>query len=277
MDTSGTGDAWRAPGQGADGPSDALGPKSPALIADSDPMAVAKALLADLQARPIAYAMCGFGYLAVTFAAIGVILGFLFVGVGIGAASNDETLMVVGGSVGMIGYAGGLFVFTLVGVPLMTASMIRAFDHQLHGGAEIGFSSTFSRMRDDQGRLGRVVGFNLMLQMLILVGILFLYIPGLIVAIVGLLALPIVVLEPDVSPMEAMSLAWGHMRKNAGWHVAVWLIMIGILLVAELSVIGLLFIWPLMVGYQTIAYHKAFGPGGARAALAAAEQATQLA
>lgn len=274
MDTSGTGDAWRAPGEAADAPSAAMGPKSGALDADKDPVAVVKALLADLQARPMAYAMCGLGYLVVTFAAIALIIAFPLAGFGVGAASNDETLMVIGGSVGMIGYAGGLFLLTLFGVPLMTASLIRAFDHQLRGGADIGFGSSFSRMRDDQGRLGRVVGFNLLLQMMVFVGILFFYIPGLIVAVIGLLALPIVVLEPDVSPMEAMSLAWAHARNNAAWHVAVWLIMVGVLLLAELSVIGLLFVWPLMVGYQTIAYYKAFGAEGARAALAAASPAS---
>lgn len=93
---------------------------------------------------------------------------------------------------------------------------------------------------------------------------LLLYIPGIIAMIVGTFAFPIAVFE-GVSATEAMSLAWAHVRKNAGWHVGVWLILFVLLVAAELTVVGLIFIWPLLIAYQLVAYEKAFGSAGALA------------
>jgi uncharacterized membrane protein len=119
-------------------------------------------------------------------------------------------------------------------------------------------------------RTGPVVRLYVLTQLLAMVGMLFFYIPGLIVLAVGLLAFPIAVFE-DVGAREALQLAWAHARRHGSWHVGIWVIMLGLFIALELTVVGVFFLWPLMVCYQLVAYEKAFGAEGARMQIARME------
>lgn len=258
-------DPWGAPGRDGDAPIEAEG-LGPAFAADADPLGVAKALVADLQKHPGGYFACGVGYLGFTLALVTVLMGVLGVGTLPGIVFEDETLLVVGSVIGFVAYFALAIGMSLFLIPLMQASAIRAFDAHLRGGPTVDFGSSF-RIRGLPGGAGRLVAFQLLSQLLILIGIFLLYLPGIVAAFVTIVALPILVLEPEVSAVDALRLGWAAIRKQPGWHVAVWLVGFGVLLVTEFTIVGLLVMWPILVAYQVIAYRKAFGPDGARALL----------
>lgn len=225
----------------------------------SDFTVVARAVFADLKDHVVGYALAGASYLAATTALVVLAIGLLGLCMAPGIVKEDETLLVVGGLVGMIPYIGLIFAFALIGFPLMSASLLRALEAQRSGDGAIGFGSLYSGNGD---RTWPIVWFYLMSQALILVGALFLYVPGMIAFAVTTFAFPIVVLE-EVSPVQALQLGWDHVRRNAAWHLGVWLLLIPAFLALELTVIGLMFIFPVLVAYQLYAYRAAFGAQGA--------------
>lgn len=225
----------------------------------TDMTVVVRDVFEDLKSHAVGYALAGAAYFvastALVFAAIGLLALFMAPGI----IKEDETLLVIGGLAGMIPYTGLIFAFTLGGFPLMSASLLRALESQRTGDATIGFGSLFSGSGD---RTWSIVLFYAMSQMLVLVGALFFYIPGMIAFAVTTFAFPIVVLE-DATPVQALQLGWDHVRKNAAWHAGVWLLLIPLFLALELTVVGLVFLFPILVAYQLFAYRAAFGPGGA--------------
>ncbi len=249
-------DVWKAPDAAESGVTPALA-RGPGDL--SDPMAVPNLVMADVKAHLGPYVLAGLGYLVATFGFIGVVLAVLFGSMAPGILAEDETLAMVGMGIGFTAYVVGILGFGFVVAPLMNASLLRALDEQRRGGAPIGFTSAFSTMR--QGA-GRVIGFYLLGQLAVLVGMLFLYIPGIVAAVVTTFALPIVVFE-DVAPVTALQLGWKHLKAHPMWHVPLWLLMfIGIVLL-EFSIVGLVLIYPVMVAFQLFAYRVAYGDPGA--------------
>lgn len=225
----------------------------------TDPVAVARETLRDLMDHPVGYLLAGLTYFAAVFGLIIASMLALGVCMAPGLALEDETLITIGGIIGGLIYTTLIIAFTLVGYPLMTASLMLNLRDQRSGGAQIGISSTFNRMTE---RMGPAIRMYLLTQLLVLVGMVFLYIPGLIAMVVCTFAFPIVIFE-DVSATEALKLSWAHIQKNAGWHVAVVFVAIALFIVIELTVVGIFVLWPLMACYQLVAYEKAFGSGGA--------------
>jgi hypothetical protein len=224
-----------------------------------DMTAVLRGVIADLTAHPAAYLMAGVGYLASALVLVTLAVGLLGICMAPGIVKEDEDLLVIGGLVGMIPYLGLIFAFAFIAFPLMSASLRRALDAQRSGGEPIGFFSLFSGSGE---RTWPIVTFYVMSQVLVMVGMLMLYVPGIIAMVVTTFALPIVVLE-DVAPVDALKIAWEHVRRNAAWHVGVWLLLIPAFIALELTIVGLLFIFPLLIAYQLVAYREAFGDKGA--------------
>jgi uncharacterized membrane protein len=258
-------DPWKEPGVVSETlVPPASGPETPDT---SDPVAVARESLQDLMNNPMGYLFAGLAYFGMVLGIVAVALLVLGLGLAPGLALENEALTMIGGLVG-----GSVYTVLIVGTavflyPMMTTSLMLAIRDQRSAGAPIGFRSAFDRM---WLRVGPVVRLYLLTQLLAMVGMLFLYIPGLVVLAVGMLAFPIAVFE-NVGAVEALQLAWAHAKRHASWHVGVWIILLGLFVVIELTVVGLLVLWPLMVCYQLIAYEKAFGAEGARMQVARME------
>ena len=219
---------------------------------------VLQRVINDVRMHPGGYFAAGFAYFAVAIALIVVVVGVLMVGMAPGLLLEDETLLAIGGGLGFLGYMGGIFGFSFVVYPLMTAAMIRGLHEQDQNGTPIGFGTPF---RGLSNRAGAVIGFYLLTQTLVLVGILFFYIPGIIIALISLLAMPILVIE-GVSPTEALQRAFKHFTANIGWHLMLALILFACLIALELTIVGLFIMFPVLVAFQYHGYRVAFPQGG---------------
>lgn len=255
-------DVWKAPDAAGEARAPVGAGGAPPAKLD-DPLSVGREVLADLKQRPFAYLMAGLGYFAAVLGVVAVAIVGLGVGMAPGILLEDENLLAIGGIFGFAIYMGAIFGFAFLGFPLMSASLLRSLDAQRAGGPSIGFTSSFSRMRE---RAVQIVLFYLLSQLAVLVGMLFLYVPGLAAAAIGSFALPIVVFE-EVGAMRALQLGFEHFRRHLSWHVGVWAMLLVAVIVLELTLVGLFVIWPVMVAYQLVAYRQAFGAAGAEAAL----------
>lgn len=240
----------------------------PAALKGTSPTDVARHVFDDFMAHLAGYFLAGTSYVLVVLGGIFVAVVVMLLGVVPGVVTEDETVAFVGSSIGFVLYMAIVFFLGFVAFPAMIASLLRGLDKQQRGLGTLGFSSPFN----DLSGSGRAIAFYLLSQVLVLVGVVFCYLPGLVVATLSSFALPIVVLE-GASPTEALGLGWRHMRSDPGWHLAVWLLMVVALLALELTLIGALALVPAMAAWQLFAYRAAFGPDGARA-WAAARDAT---
>lgn len=250
-------DAWGAPE--STNPLVSSGDRTELPVGSTDPLDVARAVWADLVARPVPYAAAGSAYLVAVLAAILVAIGWLGGWMIPGMVAENETLMVVGGGIGFLGYVGLVLGIAFVAVPAMAASLLRALETQRLGGAKIGFDSIFSTMMTDAGRVG---AWYLLVNLVGAVGMLFLYVPGLIVMALGLFALPMVVLERRPFG-EAASIAWAHARAHPGWHLGVWGSLLLAVIILELTIVGVLAVFPVAIAWSLFAYRIAFGEAGA--------------
>ncbi len=91
-----------------------------------------------------------------------------------------------------------------------------------------------------------------------MVGVLFFYLPGLVAMALVSFSMPMVVLD-GVGPVEALKRGWAHMREHASWHIPVWLILIVGMVAVQFTLVGIFFLYPLMMAYQLAAYRIAFG------------------
>lgn len=219
--------------------------------APPDPMGVPRAVIADLAGSPGGHVGAGLAYLLVTLVLIGVAIAALAVGMAPGLITGSDTLLFVGGGLGGLVYTGLIVGFTFLVFPLQLASVQRAVFAQAEGRGTLGFRSLFDTMGQDAGR---VVGFYLAYQLAALVGMLFLYLPGLIVTALGALVMPIVVLEPHVTLSEATGRVLDHARTNPGWHLATWGLLLVAIVVLELSFVGLIVALPVVAAWQVHAY-----------------------
>ncbi len=244
---------YEAPADGSVAPS----PSNESVAADvpqsDDPFGVAKMVLEDLKANPGGYFMSGIGYLLFMTGAVFVVLGAVFLSILPGMMTESEGLMMAGGAVGMLIYMVGILVLSFVVAPLQMASLIRALDTQMKGEGAVGFGSMFNTMRQDAGR---IILVYLLYQTTVLVGMLFLYLPGLAAAALGMYVMPIVCLEPEVGIVDAYTRGWNHFKDNLGWHAGVWLSLLVAIVFLEITLVGLLVLMPVMCAWQVAAYRS---------------------
>lgn len=244
-------DAWKPPVTVAEseGRIEAVGhwPSDPDA---TDALAVARVSWEELRSAPVGYGLAGLAYFVVVLVTIVVAVAALGIGVAPGAILEDDTILVVGGMAGMLVYTGAILLVSFVGYPLMTASLIRAVDAHRAGGPAPGFTSAFSTATQDAGR---ILAFYALSQMIVLVGMLCLYLPGFVALAVVTYAFPMVVVE-RVGAVDAVSRGFEHLRRHAVWHLMVWLVLMAAMIVGELTVVGVLFLWPLLAIYQLAAW-----------------------
>lgn len=191
------------------------------------------------------YAMAGFGYMVVLLLAVLLMMGPIFGGIGVsialGAAGQE------GGGGAELGAipavliaAGSLFavVLMLTVTAACTASLMRGIAAHQRGEVALRFGSAFASARQ---RLGATVGAMLAVGSLTLLGMLFCYLPGLVVAFLLWLAWPLVVLHQ--SPVGvALRLSLAEVRSDLGWHLRAFGFYLLINLVAQyVPVLGPIF------------------------------------
>lgn len=254
---SATDDVWKSPEADAAPPAEST---ATPLGGSDDPTEVPKAVWADFTSHPVPYILANLGYMGIATVFTFALLAIMGIGVAPGIVTEDETILLVGLAAGFSVYMLGIFFLAFIAVPLWSASMLRGLDRQRRGECTIGFASSFNDMKP---RAAGVIGTYALTQALVFVGIFLFYIPGLIAMAVGTFALPIAVFE-DVGPMEAWKRAWHHASNHAAWHIGVFALLFMALIALELTLVGLLFIWPLMCAWQLYAYRLAFGEEGSQ-------------
>lgn len=222
-----------------------------------DPMVVFNQMAEAFKANLVGWFLAGLAYFAVIFGVVIVSIGAIGISVAPGVVTEDENLLVFGLLGGMAVYMGLLLVFSMGVAPLMNAAMIRGLDAERRGEGPIGFATPFTGLTTNAGR---IVLFNLMGQVIVLIGMMMLYVPGLIAMAVITFALPIVVLEEETSPMDALTRAWQGMVADPVWHLAQFALLFAALLIAELTVVGIFFLVPLMTAHQAFAYRELHAP-----------------
>ena len=218
------------------------------------PADVATAVVEDCKANIAGYFMAGIAYLVMFSLVFSVALG-AFTLVIPGILLENEAVAVAGGLAGFSIYAFAIFGSTLVLYPLMNASFVRALELQFIMGQPIGFTSPFTTLRMDWLR---IVGFYLLSQLIIICGFMCLYIPGMVAAALTSFAFPILVLEEDLSPVEALQKGWTHMSADPGWHLGVWLLLVVAAMLLQFTIVGILLMYPVMTAWQYFAYRLAF-------------------
>jgi uncharacterized membrane protein len=233
-----------------------------ALPATGTPPAVGdlfKQLTDDVQAHFMSYLTAGFGYFAGLFGLVMLLLVLSFSGAIPGIVMQDETVATIGFDLTLlVVYFPGIMVVTLVLVPLMNASLMRALQTQLDGdGMPMGMNAAYSTLRQD---MGSVILAQLLLSLVVSIGLLFCYIPGIVLAVALGWAIPLVVLR-RVAPVDALKASWAVFSANAAWHVVFVLVTIAIALVCELiPIVGIMVLYPVVFMFQLLAFRALF-PG----------------
>ena len=219
-----------------------------------DPVAVVGATFEDLQNNLGSYAACGASYFLFSIGVVFLSLGGVGLAMLPGIMANDEDLILLGGIGGFAFYLFTILGFSVVLVPLMTVSTIRAADAHLDGGEPLSFMSPFLYMREGAGA---TLLYSFIMTTLSLIGMVFFYLPGLIVMAVGQFGYPMLALE-NRPVTEVISRSFTHFRHNLGWHAVVWILLFLVLLGAEATIIGIVLIWPFLCVYTVFAYRQVY-------------------
>jgi hypothetical protein len=219
-------------------------------------------LLGDLQAHVAGYLLAGLGYMLVVFGLafvfVALLVGFMVIPMIIGAVLEAEELgailMIVGT---LFGYLVGLLLMVTVSAPFL-ASLARAARAHLEGDEPFGFTAAFSRLGTD---LVQVVLLSVVQMALVLIGMMFCYLPGLLVSLFLGFAFPALIVH-RLGAFEAIGLSFDHVKRNIGWHLGYWGLGLAILFVAQaIPFVGIMFGLPFYVAYQIKVYMAVFGTG----------------
>lgn len=166
--------------------------------------------------------------------------------------SDYEALAALGS---MGGFVVGVLLFlvlVMVAAGPMTASTYRALAALIGQGVPPTIGGAFTTARQD---VGMVLGGSLLVGVVVGVGLLFCYVPGLVASFV-LGSVPMLIAIRRTSPGEAMSVALANVRAHPSWYVEVLAVKFVFLLIASyIPVIGTI---AFMV-YQIRVFQAAFG------------------
>lgn len=214
-------------------------------MAASDLLGVA---FKELQLDPWGWGKAGLGFLLPMLGAVFVIVGVVFLPLMIGALSGDDTILLIGQIAGLSLYI-LLLLLIVIGSPLLLASLARAADAKLRRNAPIGFSAAWSTATQD---LGKVIGTQLLVMAITVIGMLACYVPGLVASVILGNAVPLVAIK-GLSPTEAVTTCWNHARKHTGWFAVYWLLGIVVTMaVYYVPCVGLAFAMPFLAIYQIL-------------------------
>jgi len=175
-----------------------------------------------------------------------------------GIMANDEDLIFMGA---MAAYIGGLCLLMLITaciVPPLQASVGRAMLERISAGADLTIGAAFSTWRMD---MFKVIGTYLLVQFIVIVAMLFCYIPGLIAVFLTGLAIPAVIVH-RLAPMAAVQLSVKHAMEHPTWHLGYFAITMGISMVLMyIPLIGPALMISFLLSFQLRCYTAVFGLG----------------
>lgn len=215
----------------------------------------------DVKDNLVGYLLSGLGFYGAIVIAVLVVMVPLFAATLPGIVMENDTLMIGGMIIGWTWYLVALLAVTLVISPLLLGSFLRAMDAHKRGAAPLGFKAAFSTFRQDPKR---TIGIQLVVQLIMGVGMMFCYIPGMLAIPFMSFAVPMVVLDGH-SISEALSRTWAHMRRYPLFHLLFHLLALATAMAVEMiPIVGLLMVFPWLFGLNLVAYRAAFsGEGGA--------------
>jgi uncharacterized membrane protein len=214
----------------------------------------------DLQSHVSGYILSGLGVVLVVVPLLIVSMGLVIAGVVAsllsGAVLEND---LVAGLGGVAVYGVLLFVIlaiSLVVTPPLQASVGRAILQRITADRELGFSDAFSSWRKD---FGRVVGTYALVNLMIGTGVLFCYVPGLLMAFLLGFAIPAVVVH-GLGPVEAVRLSMRHVLREPGWHLGYSLVAFGIsMFLAYVPILGFALTVSFLQAFQLRCYVQIFG------------------
>ncbi len=216
-------------------------------------------LAKDVQASLVPHLMAGLGYamvqLPLVILAVLVIYGGMFAGMywGLENLSEDE--------LGLAMMAGAMAGLSVVAVPLMilmpplTASLYRAVYAWQARGEPLGIGAAFSTATQD---LPRVYLATFTIGMVIFLGMLMCYLPGLIAAFALHFAYMRVVIHRR-GVLDGIQDSWVHVADHAGWNLGVFAIGFAIsFALSNIPLIGVILAVVLATSWNLHAYRAAY-------------------
>lgn len=220
------------------------------------------ALVAEVQKDFASFLVAGVGTLIIAFLSVPLALvavyGGMFLGMVPGLAMDDEGITAIGSIAGMMG---GMFVMfggiLLLAAP-MSASMFRAVWRWMTTGEKLTIMAPFSTFTQD---IVRVLVFSFVQFGLVMLGAMFCYVPGLIVAALLVFAGPAICIHRlPIGP--AVSLSVAHVRDHFSWHLGFFLVAFLMQMVlAYVPLVGPMLLATLLPLYILMGYRHAFGDG----------------
>lgn len=208
-----------------------------------------------LKADILGWAMAGLGLtlpiLGLTFLIFGVVMAAMIPGL----VMKDEAIASVGVLVGFALLTVVVLPVALVIMPVLQASLTRSIEDRITQGTPLGFSASFRTWREN---LWDVIVVNLLVAAFTMVGLMFCYLPGLVVALALCFAPPLVALR-GVRPMDAIAMSFNHFKAHPGW--ATKFLLLGVLVmivISYLPIVGYLFSIPFYVAYLVLGVRSAF-------------------
>lgn len=202
-----------------------------------------------------------FVFVFVIYAVIGV---GAVVGIGgmVGLASvvsDDYAGLVLGGGQLLMFLAMFATIFAMaVGLGALlaplSASLYRAVVKHQRGEGKLEFGSVFTTITEN---IGSVMTIHVGLTLMVGIGAMFCYLPGIALAFATAFAAPLVYVHRR-TPMEAITIAMNHAKSHLAWH-AIWFAMMLVVGIAAsyVPILGPAF----LLALQVRAYRELFGDG----------------
>ena len=152
------------------------------------------------------------------------LLAALVLGMAPGLITDDELLTVVG-SIGGYGLGlTGLILLNVVVFAPMQASVGRAIADRIAEHHTLDIGAAFSTWSTD---IGKVIGAHLFVSLLVMLGMVFCYVPGLVAAVMLGFVVPAVIVH-RLSPVAAVRLSIRHASEHLAWHLGYFVVCFGI-------------------------------------------------
>jgi hypothetical protein len=237
-------DVWAA----GEAPPATTGSPPAEIKADHEPTDVLSIGFRELQADPWGWAKAGLGFIGpvfgVTMFGVFAMLAAMFGAI----ATRDESVMLVGQLVGL-----GIYVLVVLGIvfasPPLFASFLRATDAALRRQQPMSWGAAYTTATTD---LGRVLGAQLLVIGITLLGLIACYLPGIAASVVLSPVMALVAVK-GMTGMEAVRASWGYATTHTKWFLLHWFL--GVILAVAIyyvPCVGLVFIMPFMAIHQIL-------------------------
>ncbi len=202
------------------------------------------------------WGMAGLGLMLPVFGVIFLVVGVMFAAMIPGILMEDETAASLGLMIGFAIYMAILLPVVFIILPVLQASLTRAIDERVIQGTPLTFGASYRTWREN---LRDVIVVNLLVGAFTIVGLLFCYLPGIVVAVALTFAPPLVALR-RIRPMDAISMSFNHFKTHPGWATKYMLLGILMMIIIQyVPFVGAFFALPFYTAYLALGVRSAFG------------------